>query len=129
MSLRQDKHSEGTRSENLMDDQQQQRINQAAQEFANAVVESQRVLAERSISAQQLNTEITHQFFTDVVEHLQRMGEETRGATQELAEQTQKSQEAAQALAQESAQVYMNFLNTMTPFGPASSGEAGSRGT
>ena len=45
------------------------------------------------------------------------MGEETRGATQELAEQTQRSQEAAQELAQESAQVYMNFLNTMMPFG------------
>ena len=102
-----------------MDDQQQQRINQAAQEFANAVVESQRAIAERSISAQQLNTELTQQFFTNVIEHLQRMGEETRGATQELAEQTQKSQEAAQALAQESADVYMNFLNSMTPFGPA----------
>src|SRR5215218_8421409 len=111
------------------DEQQQQRINQAAQEFANAIVASQRVLAERSISAQQLNTELTQQFFTNVVEHLQRMGEETQGATQELAEQTQKSQEAAQELAQESAQVYMNFLNTMTPFGPAGSGEAGSRGT
>src|SRR5829696_8459256 len=88
------------------DQQQQQRINQAAQEFVNAIVESQRTLAERSISAQQLNTELTQQFFTQVIEHLQRMGEETRGATQELAEQTQKSQEAAQALAQESAGVH-----------------------
>src|SRR5919112_6499256 len=109
-----------------MDDEQQQRINQAAQEFANAIVEAQRAVVERSISAQQLNTELTQQFFTQVIEHLQRMGEETGGATQELAEQTQKSQEAAQALAQKSAQVYMNFLNTMTPFGSASSGEAGS---
>src|SRR5918992_2474937 len=113
----------------MTEEQEQQRINQAAQEFANAIVASQRTLAERSISAQQLNTELTQQFFTQVVEHLQRMGEETRGAVQELSEQTQKSQEAAQALAQESAQVYMNFLNTMTPFGSAGSGEAGSRGT
>jgi hypothetical protein len=109
--------------------QQQQRINQAAQEFANAIVEAQRAVVERGISAQQLNTELTQKFFTNVIEHLQRMGEETRGATQELAEQTQRSQEAAQELAQESAQVYMNFLNTMTPFGSVGSGEAGSRGT
>jgi hypothetical protein len=108
-----------------MDDQQQKRINQAAQEFANAIVESQRAVAERGISAQQINTELTQQFFNSVIEHLQRMGEETRGATQELAEQTQRSQEAAQALAQESAQVYMNFLNTLTPFGPAARGEPG----
>jgi len=42
-----------------MDEQQQQRSNQAAQEFANAIVLSQRALAERSISVQQLNTGLT----------------------------------------------------------------------
>jgi Zn-dependent oligopeptidase len=109
----------------MTEEQQQQRINQAAQEFANAIVEAQRAVAERGISAQQLNTELTQKFFTNVIEHLQRMGEETRGATQELAEQTQRSQEAAQELAQESARVYMAFLNTMTPFGPVGSGEPG----
>ncbi len=86
------------------------------------------MVVERGISVQQLNTELTQQFFNNVVEHLQKMGEEARGATQELAEQTQRSQEVAQELAQESAQVYMNFLNTMTPFGPVRSGGAG-RGT
>ena len=105
-----------------MDDQQQQRINRAAEEFSNAIVEAQRALTESSISAQQLNIELTKQFFNHVIEHLQRMGEETRGATQELAEQTQKSQEAAQALAQEAAQSYMNFLNTaLVPFVQADS--------
>jgi|SRR5215208_955184 len=111
-----------------MTEQQEQRVKQAAQEFANAIVEAQRAVAERGISVQQLNTELTQQFFTNVIEHLRRMGEETRGAAQELVEQTQRSQEAAQELAQESAQVYMNFLNAMTPFGRAGSGEAG-RGT
>jgi len=101
----------------MTEEQEQQRINHAAQEFANAIVESQRAVVERGISIQQLNTELTQQFFTQVIEHLQRMGEETRGVVQELAEQTQKSQEAAQALAQESAQVYMDFLNTMMTFG------------
>src|SRR5215213_4794212 len=109
----------------MTEEQQHQRINQAAQEFANAIVEAQKAVVERGISAQQLNTELTtQQFFTNVIEHLQRMGEETRGVTQELAEQTQRSQEAAQELAQESAQVYMNFLNTMTPFGPVARGES-----
>jgi hypothetical protein len=41
------------------------------------------------------------------------MTEETQGASQELAEQTQKAQEAAQTLAQESTGAYMEFMNSM----------------
>ena len=34
-----------------MDEQQQQRVNRAAEEFANALIESQRTMAERGVSA------------------------------------------------------------------------------
>ena len=96
-----------------MDDQRQQRINEAAEQFADAVTESYRAAVERGVSAQELNAELAQQFFSSVVENLRRQAEETRGASQELAEQTERSQEAARALAQKSVDVYRDFLNSM----------------
>jgi Zn-dependent oligopeptidase len=101
------------RSASFMDEQQQQRINRAAEEFVNAMVESQRTMAERGVSVQEMNAQLTQQFFNNVINNLQRMTEETQGASQELAEQTQRAQEAAQALAQESTGAYVEFMNSM----------------
>src|SRR3954468_4048765 len=101
------------RSASFMDEQQQQRINRAAEEFVNAMVESQRTMAERGVSVQEMNAQLTQQFFNNVINNLQRMTEETQGASQELAEQTQRAQEAAQTLAQESTGAYMAFMNSM----------------
>jgi Zn-dependent oligopeptidase len=101
------------RSASFMDEQQRQRINQAAEEFANAMVESQRTMAERGVSVQEMNAQLTQQFFNNVINNLQRMTEETQGASQELAEQTQRAQEAAQTLAQESTGANMEFMNSM----------------
>jgi hypothetical protein len=47
----------------LTDDQQQQRLNEAADQFTNALVESFRAVSERGVSAQQLNPELPQQFF------------------------------------------------------------------
>jgi hypothetical protein len=49
-----------------MDDQQQQRVNEAAERFAEALRESYRTVASRGESAQQLNAEMTQQFFNTV---------------------------------------------------------------
>ena len=116
-----------------MDEQQQQRVNQAAQELANAMVESQRTMAERGVSAQEMNAQLTQQFFNNLIDNLQRMSEETRGASQELADQTQRAQEAARSLTQESAGAYMDFVNSLFSMsqGAVQRGaeEAGRRGT
>lgn len=96
-----------------MDEQQQQRINQAAEQYASAITESYRAMAERGVSAQEANAQLTQQFFNSVLENLRTQAEETRGASQELAEQTQKAQEAARALTQETAGAYMEFMNSM----------------
>jgi Zn-dependent oligopeptidase len=96
-----------------MDEQQQQRVNQAAEEFTSALVESQKTMAERGVSMQEMNAELTQQFFNNVINNFQRMTEETQGASQELAEQTRKAQEAAQTLAQESTGAYMDFMNSL----------------
>ena len=96
-----------------MDERQQQRINQAAEEYANAVVEAQRAMAERGVSVQETSAQLTQQFFNSVIDNLQRMATETRGASQEVAEQTQRAQEAARALTQETAGIYMEYMNAL----------------
>jgi hypothetical protein len=96
-----------------VDEQQQQRVNRAAEEYANAVVEAQRAMAERGVSAQEMNAQLNQQFFNGVIDNLQRMAAETRGASQELAEQTQRAQQAAQTLTQETAGAYMEYMNSL----------------
>ncbi len=96
-----------------MDEQQQQRVNQAAEELANAMVESQRTMAEGGVSVQEMNAQLTQQFFNSLIDNLRRMTEETQGASQELADQTQRAQQAAQTLTQETAGAYMDFMNSL----------------
>ena len=69
-----------------MDDKQQKQVNEAAEKFADALKESYQSIADRSVSAQELNAQLTQQ---------------------------RKQQEASQALAQESVNAYMDFLNSM----------------
>jgi hypothetical protein len=59
-----------------MDEQQQQRVNEAAEKFANGLRESYQVVASRGESAQQLNAEMTQQFFNTVINHPQRHAED-----------------------------------------------------
>ena len=49
-----------------MDEQQQRRVNEAAEQFAEAVRASFQAVSERGASAQQLNAELTQQFFDTV---------------------------------------------------------------
>ena len=96
-----------------MDEQQQQRVNQAAEEFANAVKESYQTMAERGQSAQELNAQLTQEFFSRVNEQLRTHAEANQEMGQQLLEQQQRSQEAGQQLAQESVGAYMEFVNSM----------------
>ena len=96
-----------------MDEQQQQRVNAAGEEFARAILESQRTMAERRITASEINARLTQQFFNSAIDTLQRHAEEKRGASQELTDQTQRAQEAARTLTQEGAGAYMDFMNSL----------------
>jgi len=113
-----------------MDEQQQRRVNEAGEQFANALVDSYKTVADRGASVQEMNTQLSQQFFNTAIESLQRTTQETRGATQELAEQTQRGQEATRFLAQESVGAYMDFLNSMFSFSQAApqAAERGDRG-
>lgn len=97
----------------MMDDRQQRQVNEAAEKFAEAIRESFQAVAERGVSAQQLNAELTQNFFNSVIDNLRAQTEGTRTLTRELAEQQGRQVEATQALAQDSVDAYMDFVNSM----------------
>ncbi len=98
-----------------MNEQQTQRINEAARIYSEAVMESYRTAADRTVSAQELNAQLTQQFFNAVMDNLRGQTENIQAASGELAEQTRRGQESAQALMQESVGAYMDFMNSMFP--------------
>jgi hypothetical protein len=96
-----------------LDDRQQRQVNEAAEKFAAAIRESFEAVAERGVSAQQLNAELTQSFFNSVIDNLQAQTEANRTLTRELAEQQERQMEATQAAAQDSVDAYMDFVNSM----------------
>jgi polyhydroxyalkanoate synthesis regulator phasin len=96
-----------------MDKGQQKQVNEAAEKFAEAIKESYQALADRSVSAQELNAELTQDFFNGVINNLRTQAESNRALAEDLIEQQQKQQEASQALTQESVNAYTDFLNSM----------------
>ena len=99
-----------------MDEQDQQRINDAAQQFSDALVQSSKAAADRGMAAQQINAQLTQEFFNRVIENLRTQAEDTRQMGQELAEQQQRAAEAERSLTQESLSAYVDFVNSMFSF-------------
>jgi uncharacterized protein YdiU (UPF0061 family) len=108
----------------MVDEQQQRRVNEAAEQFADAVRASFQAVSERGTSAQELNAELTEQFFNTVIDNLRTQAEDTRQMTQHLADQQQRTQEATRTIAQESVGAYMDFINSMFSFAQGSSTQA-----
>ena len=96
-----------------MDQEQQRQVNQAAEMFADALKESYQSIADRSVSAQELNAQLTQDFFNGVIDNLRTQGEGNRALSEDLIEQQRKQQEASRAMTQESVNAYMDFLNSM----------------
>ena len=96
-----------------MDERQQRQVNEAAEKFAEAIKESYQALADRSVSAQELNAQLTQDFFNGVINNLRTQAESNRALAEDLIEQQRKQQEASQALTQESVNAYTDFLNSM----------------
>ena len=112
----------------MADEQQTQRVNQAAEEFASALKESYQTMASRGESAYDLNAQLTEQFFNSVVNNLQTQAEANRQTGEQLAEQAQRGQEASRQLTQESVQAYKDFISSMFAF-PQAGTQAAERGT
>src|SRR5919112_1921342 len=96
-----------------MDERQQRQVNEAAEKFAQSLTEAYRAVAGRSASAQELNAQLTQDFFNGVINNLRTQAENNRALAEDLIEQQRKQQEASQALTQESVNAYMDFLNSV----------------
>ena len=107
-----------------MDEQQQQRVNQAAEEFTDALVQSMRAASEQGINLQEQNARLTEDFFNRVNENLRSQAEGNRQLGEQLAEQQQRATEAGQTLTQESVNAYMDMVNSMFSFGQQGAQEA-----
>jgi 1,2-phenylacetyl-CoA epoxidase catalytic subunit len=101
------------KEEEIVDQEQQRQVNQAAEMFADALKESYQSIADRSVSAQELNAQLTQDFFNGVIDNLRTQGEGNRALSEDLIEQQRKQQEASRAMTQESVNAYMDFLNSM----------------
>ena len=97
----------------MSDQQQQQRINEAAEQFTDALVQSYKTVAERGVSAQEQGTQLTQVFFNQTINNLRAQAEQNRQATEQLADQQQRQAEAAQTLTRESVDAYMYFMDSM----------------
>src|SRR5215212_4911126 len=99
-----------------MDNQQQQRINAAAQQFTDALVAASRTTSGRSVAAQKLGTQMTGYFFNSVMNNLLTQAEGTRQVRQQLVDQQRRAQEATREFTQVSANTYMNLLDSISSF-------------
>jgi hypothetical protein len=99
-----------------VDEQQTKRINEAAQKFADALIESQRVVSERSAEAQERQVQLTQSFFESVTNHIRAQAQIGDAAARDLAEQARKGQEASQELTRESVDAYMDFLDSVVSY-------------
>ena len=96
-----------------MEQRQQQQVNEAAEKVADALKESYKSIADRTVTAQELNAQLTQDFFNGVINNLRTQAEGNRALSEDLIEQQRKQREASQALAQESVNAYTDFLNSM----------------
>jgi hypothetical protein len=96
-----------------MDERQQKQVNEAAEKFAQSLTEAYRAVAGRSVSAQELNAQLTQDFFNGVINNLRTQAENNRALAEDLIEQQRKQQEASQQLTQETVDAYMDFLNSV----------------
>jgi hypothetical protein len=115
----------------MIDQQEQQRVNEAAEQFTDALVQSYKAVADRGVSAQERGTHVTEVFFNQTINNLRAQAEENRQATEQLADQQQRQAEAARTLTHESVDAYMDFLNSAFSFwqGGAQVAERGARET
>jgi hypothetical protein len=112
-----------------MDEKQQRQVNEAAKKFAESLTEAYRAVAGRSVSTQELNAQLTQDFFNGVINNLRTQAESNRALAEDLIEQQRKQQEASQTFTQESVNAYMDFLNSMFAYSRQGTEETAERTT
>ena len=115
----------------MTDQQSQQKINQAADQFTDALVQSYKTVAERGVSAQEGSAQVTEVFFNQAINNLHAQAEENRKVSEQLVDEQQRQAEAVQTLTRESVGAYMEFMDSMFSYwqGGLQTAEQGARET
>jgi aromatic ring-opening dioxygenase LigB subunit len=100
----------------MMDAQKQQRLNEAAEQLADALVQSYKVVSEQGVMTQERNAQLTEEFFNKVVSNLRAQTDDNLQLAQQIADQQQRQVQAAQALTQETVDAYMDFASSVFGF-------------
>ena len=93
-------------------EQQRPAVDEAAARFAETLAESYRIVHEQAANARDRQGKLAKDFSERVMDHLREQSESGLAASERLADQSRRQREAGQAFARESANAYMDFLNT-----------------
>lgn len=96
----------------MADRRREHSVDEAAARFANTLVESYRIVHEQAAEARGRQGQLAQDFSERVLDHLKEQTESGRAASENLADQARRQQEAGRTFAQESINVYMDFLDT-----------------
>src|SRR5215204_5652258 len=88
------------------------RLNEAAEQFADALVHSYQAVSELGVTTQERNAQLSEEFFNKVVSNLRTQAD----TNLHLSEQQQRQVEAAQALTHETVDAYMDFASSVFGF-------------
>lgn len=101
-----------------MDNQQQQRVNEAAQQFTDVLVAVYRATSDRTVATQQIGAQLAEYFFNAVINNLRTQAVNSRQITQQLVDQQQRAQEATRDLSRASTDTYLELLDSVFSFYP-----------
>src|SRR5215203_2703146 len=108
----------------MMAIQEHQRLNEAAEQFADALVHSYQAVSELGVTTQERNAQLSEEFFNKVVSNLRTQADANLQLSEQIAGQ-QRQVEAAQALTHETVDAYMDFASSVFGFYTKLAGERG----
>lgn len=91
----------------------EERKQRAAEEYADAMRESYRVVVGRTLAARESNVRLARDFFEKTMEEIHEQAKLNRRASRELVGHARKHHEALGELAAESTGVYEEFLGSL----------------
>ena len=101
-----------------------ERANEAAEKLAETTRDSYQAALDHAVGLQERNVRFAQGVVDESIKELRHQAESNRAMTRELVERVEKQRDAYQALAQEGANAYMEFLNSMFSYYRGSLDEA-----
>ena len=97
----------------MVNDQQTKRIDEAAQRVVVDTLASYRMGWDRFAEANEAHTRLVKNLSEGTMRNLRTQAERNLDAAEELTEHAREGQEAGRVLARESAEAYMDFLDSL----------------